>query len=173
MLLVHGNCKIRNAGTGDAPLLCRWWNDGAVMAHAGFPNGLGATAEKIAQSLAADSNDTYRRLIIEIDDIPAGEMSYRNTGKGIVEIGIKICEFDKQEKGHGTRLLRMLIADLFNSGYEKIILDTNLKNTRAQHVYEKIGFQKVHVNYNTWKNQLGELQSSIEYELLQSQFIPA
>ena len=171
MLLIHKNCKIRNAAAEDAPLLCQWWNDGAVMAHAGFPNGLGTTEEKIVQSLSTDSDDTYRRLIIEIDDTPAGEMNYRNMGDGAAEIGIKICEFDQQEKGYGTRLLRMLIACLFDMGYEKIVLDTNLKNTRAQHVYEKIGFQKLRINHDSWKNQLGELQSSIEYELLQAQFV--
>ena len=38
---------IRDALPSDAPILCRWWNDGAVMAHAGFPNGLGTTVEEI------------------------------------------------------------------------------------------------------------------------------
>jgi RimJ/RimL family protein N-acetyltransferase len=50
-------------------------------------------------------------------------------------------------------------------GYKKIILDTNVKNTRAQHVYEKLGFKKLRVNENAWKDQLGEYQASIDYEL--------
>lgn len=56
-------------------------------------------------------------------------------------------------------------------GYEKVILDTNVKNTRAQHVYEMLGFTKVRVRENDWKNQLGELQSSIDYELVQKDFV--
>lgn len=56
-------------------------------------------------------------------------------------------------------------------GYKKIILDTNLNNLRAQHVYEKLGFQKIRVNVDAWKNQLGELQSSIDYELEEKDFI--
>ena len=55
-------------------------------------------------------------------------------------------------------------------GYKKIILDTNLNNTRAQHVYEKLGFKKIRVKNNSWKNQLGELQSSVEYELVEEYF---
>ena len=55
-------------------------------------------------------------------------------------------------------------------GYQKIILDTNVKNERAQHVYEQLGFKKLRVNKNSWKNQVGELQSSIDYELFQKDF---
>ena len=168
MLLTHENCKIRNATPKDAFKLCQWWNDGKVMEHAGFPIGLNTNTEKIIGKIAGDSDDTYRRLIIEIDNIPVGEMSYRNKGNGIAEIGIKICEFDKQEKGYGTIFLKMLIAELFAHGYEKIVLDTNLENKRAQYVYEKIGFQKLRILYNSWKNQLGELQSTVDYELVKS-----
>jgi RimJ/RimL family protein N-acetyltransferase len=66
----------------------------------------------------------------------------------------------------------MLINALFiDLGYKKIILDTNRNNLRAQHVYEKLGFQKLSVNVDAWKNQLGELQSSIDYELEVKDFI--
>lgn len=38
-----GNLTIRNATVEDAVLLSAWWNDGKIMAHAGFPNGTGET----------------------------------------------------------------------------------------------------------------------------------
>ena len=107
------------------------------MAHAGFPNGLGTSEEIIAQQLSGDTDEIHRRLIIEVDGVPTGELNYRNQGNGIAEIGIKICDFSKQEKGYGKKLLSMLINALFRDlGYKKIILDTNLNNHRAQHVYE-------------------------------------
>ena len=66
----------------------------------------------------------------------------------------------------------MLIAYLFDElGYEKIVLDTNLNNKRAQHVYEQLGFRKVRVRVNSWRNQLGELQSAVDYELERPEFI--
>ena len=47
----YENLTIRQAEVADAKQLAAWWNDGAVMAHAGFPNGLGTTEEEImAQS---------------------------------------------------------------------------------------------------------------------------
>ena len=171
MYLMEGRLVIRNATTEDASTLCNWWNDGEVMAHAGFPNGIGTTEQAITDSLKNET-DQNRRLILEIDGIPIGEMSYRAVDEKVAEIGIKICDFSQQEKGFGTKFIEMLINFLFvEMGYTKIILDTNLKNTRAQHVYEKIGFRKIAVKIDAWKNQLGELQSSIDYELSKDEYV--
>ena len=41
MFLKHNNLIIRNATEKDAEQLALWWNDGKIMAHAGFPNGTG------------------------------------------------------------------------------------------------------------------------------------
>lgn len=171
MLLEFKNLTIRNATVDDAPLLAKWWNDGSIMAHAGFPNGLGETVEDICELIKSDT-DENRRLIIELDNTPIGEMNYSTAEPHVAEIGIKICDFTQQDKGLGKILLSMLIKELFdNKCYNKIILDTNLKNLRAQHVYEKLGFTKVRVNMDSWKDQLGVLQSSVDYELLPENFV--
>jgi predicted N-acetyltransferase YhbS/RimJ/RimL family protein N-acetyltransferase len=162
MNLYKENLTIRNAAADDAEQLCAWWNDGKVMAHAGFPNGLNETPEEIRRSLAEDSDETHRRHIIELDSEPIGEMNYRSKGGGIAEIGIKICDFSKHEQGLGTALLSMFIDALFlYYGYERIILDTNTKNVRD----EKLGFKQVRTRFDSWQDQLGEWQSSIDYEL--------
>jgi len=170
MNLIKGNLKIRNATPADAEQLCIWWNNGEIMAHAGFPNGLGVKPEDISKSLATDSDDTHRRHIIELNDKPIGEMNYRNKCNGIAEIGIKICDFTNHERGVGTVLLSIFIDALFTHyGYEKVILDTNTENKRAQYVYEaKLGFKQLRVNENSWRDQLGEFQSSIDYELVKA-----
>ena len=41
MKIQYENLTIRQAEAADAKQLAAWWNDGAVRAHAGFPNGLG------------------------------------------------------------------------------------------------------------------------------------
>ena len=170
MRIIYNDLCIRNAEGKDCEQLATWWNDGSVMAHAGFPNGLGTTAEEIKEQIANDSDDTKRRLIIEYRGTSIGEMSFYVYEGKKVEIGIKICNSDFQGKGLGRVILSMLIEKLFSTGYELIFLDTNLKNTRAQHVYELLGFKKIAVNENSWKDQLGELQTSIDYELRASDF---
>lgn len=171
MLLTHQNLTIRNATINDATLLAEWWNDGAVMAHAGFPNGVGTTASQVINQIK-NNTDEDRNLIIELNGIPIGEMSYGKEGNGIAGIGIKICDFTKQEKGYGKILLSMLISALFDDfGYTKIILDTNLNNKRAQHVYEKLGFSVTKVRMNSWRDQVGQLQSFVDYELTKDRFV--
>ena len=169
MFLTYKNLTIRNAIKADCPQLAAWWNDGAVMAHAGFPNGLGTTAEKIAEQISTDTDDTRRRLVIALDGALIGETSYTIKGDA-AEIGIKICDFTKQERGLGRLCLSMLITALFEKGCKKIVLDTNVKNTRAQHVYELLGFRRVRINKDAWIDQVGVPQSFIDYELLPEEF---
>jgi RimJ/RimL family protein N-acetyltransferase len=156
MEIKQENLLIRYATINDAKILCDWWNNGKIMAHAGFPDGINTTVEKVKQQISEETDTTTRRFIIEINKEPSGEMNYKNKGNNIAEIGIKICDFNKQEKSYGTKLLKMFINYLFEElEYNKIILDTKINNKRAQHVYEKIGFIKIGIDEN-----------AIYYELL-------
>ena len=165
MYIQYDTLLIRDAVTTDAKQLTAWWNDGAVMAHAGFPLGLGTTVENVIARLGNG------RLILEENERLIGEACYRIVGEGIAEIGIKICETDCQNRGLGRVILSMLISWLFEQGFEKIVLDTNLTNLRAQHVYESLGFQKLRVNIDSWTDQLGNKQSAVDYELTEENFI--
>ena len=171
MLIEYETLRIRNATSEDAGILCKWWNDPKVMAHAGFPNGLMTTEEKIVSELSTDSDVSRRRLIIEIDNIAVGEMSYRIIENNHAEIGIKLCDSDYQNKGYGSKLLCMLITSLFEKlQCNAIVLDTNINNARAKHTYEKLGFLQTKVNINSFVDQLGNYQSSIDYELTPENF---
>ena len=171
MRLEKDGILIRNAGAADAGQLAAWWNDGKVMAHAGYPNGLGTTEETVKKQLEAERDETTRRHIILYRDRPIGEMNYRNLGDKKCIMGIKICETDMQNKGLGKKILSLFIQGLFDVlGYELVTLDTNLENRRAQHVYEQLGFRKVMVHMNEWKDQLGREQSSVDYELTREDF---
>ena len=164
MYIRYDTLLIRDAVTADAKQLAAWWNDGAVMAHAGFPLGLCTTVEKVIAGLGNG------RLVLEENERLIGEACYRKVGEGIAEIGIKICETDCQNRGLGRVILSMLISWLFAQGFEKIVLDTNLTNKRAQHVYESLGFRKLRINYDSWTDQLGNKQSAVDYELTEDSF---
>ena len=165
MHLQYNDLTIRTATPADAPQLVQWWNDGTVMAHAGFPLGLGTTVEKEAARLPGTG-----RLMLEYKGRPIGEMNWRDVGNA-AEIGIKICEAPMQERGLGRIALSLLIRELFSMGFPKIVLDTNLNNLRAQHVYETLGFEKVAVRENSWTDQLGNPQSAVDYQLKPENFI--
>ena len=170
MQIQSGDLLIRDAAAADAEQLAAWWNDGAVMAHAGFPLGLGTRAEKVRGQLARGSDERGRVLILELAGRPIGEMSWSRAEERTAEIGIKICERDCQEKGLGRVALSLLIRELFARGYGRIALDTNRENRRARHVYELLGFRKLRVNTNAWQDQLGAWQSSVDYELRPGDF---
>ena len=165
MHIKYDSLTIRDAVAADAAQLTAWWNDGSVMAHAGFPLGLGTTVEKVIAGLGNG------RLILIENERLIGEACYRKVGEGVAEIGIKICETDCQNRGLGRIILSMLISWLFEQGFEKIVLDTNLTNKRAQHVYESLGFRKLRINYDSWTDQLGNKQSAVDYELTEDNFI--
>ena len=165
MELQHGNILLRDATKADAKQLAEWWNNGAVMAHAGFPNGLGTSEEEVAEDIGAGA------LIIEEAGKPIGEANYRIVDDKVAEIGIKICLFDCQNRGIGKIVLSMLIRYLFDNGFNKIVLDTNLENKRAQRVYESLGFRNVRVNIDSWTDQVGKLQSSVDYEVVEKDFV--
>lgn len=164
-ILQYGSLRIRQAQPRDAAQLAAWWNDGELMIHVGFPNGLGTTEEEVRAKLRPGL------LIIEEAGRPVGECNYRSAGEGVVDVGIKICERDCQGRGLGRIAMSMLIRWLFDQGNTKITLDTALSNLRAQHVYESLGFQKLRINRNSWTDQLGQLRSSVDYELTKDTFV--
>ena len=156
MLLQYHDLNVRNATPEDAPQLSLWWNDGRVMAHAGFPLGI---------------NETVESMVL-LSERPIGEMCYRMVDDKTAEIGIKICDFSQQNKGYGKILLSLLIRALFDDmGCVRIVLDTNLTNLRAQHVYERLGFERQGMRKDCWLDQLGNLQSAVDYSLTRERFI--
>jgi len=162
---------IRNATQNDVEALYSWWNDGRIMAHAGYPLGLKITKDQIINQLKMESDINGIRLIIEQNKQSIGEMVYRTKVDNIAEIGIKICDISKQNKGLGSIILNKYINCLFNEyNYQKIILSTDKKNNRAQYVYEKLGFEIISIEEDAWINQIGEKVSVVNYEILKSKY---
>lgn len=170
MKLSFEDMLIRNAEDADVPFYAMWWNDGEVMAYAGFPKGLNTTLQKVAEIISRDNEKSSMHLVAEIGGRPVGEMSYKISGD-IAEIGIKICDKDYRDRGYGKKLLSMLIAELFKRGAQKIVLGTNYLNKRARAVYSRLGFKEVEIRRDSWLNQLGEPQTTVYCELLPQEFV--
>lgn len=69
------NIVIRSATVDDAVQLNRWWNDGKVMEHAGFPNGLGEPLQDTIANIKS-RGDGNQLCIIEINGKPVGELGF-------------------------------------------------------------------------------------------------
>ena len=134
MKILYKNILIRDAKENDATILTKWWNDGKIMAHAGFPEGINTTVQKVKHQLQEEIKNHKHRLIIEYKDCPIWEMCFFPCHDA-VEIGIKICEINMQNQGLGHTILTLFIHELFQKGVPKIVLSTDLNNLRAQHVY--------------------------------------
>lgn len=164
------NISIKSATEADAPLLLYWWNDGEIMAHAGFPLGAQTTLEKVKNSISKNT-ESKQLLIIYCEKIPIGEMNYQEENN-VYSLGIKICNKMFQNNGYGTEILKQFFNYLFTKkNAEKITCDTNLKNIRAQFVYEnKLKMKRVKTTYNSWTNQIGELCSATFFEITKKDF---
>lgn len=178
MNIKKDNIVIRSATIDDAILLNTWWNDGNIMEHAGFPNGLGESLEDTIANIKSWEGKLSQLCIIEVDNKPIGELNHCIEGDGSVSSGWKICDASYQNKGYGTRIIIMLLEFLFtdetiNSKFKinKIIWDTMLENKRAQHVYEnKIGARKIDIQENAWQDQLGTWRTAVNYEITKEDF---
>ena len=179
MLLTYRDLTVRTAAPTDAARLAAWWNDGTVMAHAGFPLGLGVTEAQVAGQICAGCPGVRELLLIEQSGVPIGEMNYRTVQPApgtaplppTAEIGIKICRADCQNNGLGKVLLSLLIRELFRAGFAAIVLDTNPDNLRARQVYRRLGFEQAGLVQNNWRDQLGRPQSTVYYRLEPAQFV--
>lgn len=170
MHMQYENYSIRHATSKDVDQLVTWWNDGEVMAHAGFPQGIHTHHETVERQIN-DPTSPCQRLILEYDKKMIGEMSYYPLKDHQVEIGIKICHRNDQNQGHGRIFLSMLIEMLFIKGYQQIVLDTMLENMRAQHVYESLGFERKGMRVDCWKDQEGKMRTAVDYALTKERFI--
>jgi len=177
MTLTKDNITIRSATLADAPLLNTWWNDGAVMAHAGFPQGLGQSMEETRQQIAAYEGKLSQLCIIEIDGQPVGELSF-SIGQNEAQTGFKICDSSQQNRGFGRQIIWMTFTYLFTDEalnsrmpIHRIFWDTNLNNKRAQHVYESLGATRLRVVEHAFTDQVGIPQSAVEYELTRENFL--
>ena len=163
MLIKKENLLIRCAEVSDVPLLGAWWRNSELMAEWGYPEPFDITDEKITKQVLSCSDDTFRILIIEVDGKISGEINLHNMGGKTVQIGINICDFSLRNKGYGTKLLSMLVENLFSQkDFSRIILEVNAENIPARRVYEKIGFAIKRIrNGNT----------IADYELIKENFL--
>lgn len=78
---------------------------------------------------------------------------------------------EHQNKGIGTRALRRLIRYLIDErGHHRVTIDPATDNTRAIHVYEKVGFKPVGVMRRYERGIDGQWHDALLMDLLAEEF---
>ncbi len=146
---------IRPVRADDLAHLVCWWNDGEVMRHVGFPNGLGITMEKLEASWKKWKDDPVqcRRIICLKSEMisesgcvtaPIGETNFHDyqPDNKQVEIGIKICRPDLWGQGYGTEALAAMTRYAFEAlGVDRVLLNPSKTNARIIRVNKKCGYR--------------------------------
>lgn len=173
---------IRQLELGDEEYLCKWWNNGEMMAHAAHPYGTLQSKEAIRISISKDIEnfcmfpDSKRFIICTKEDMrPIGEINYcdwsaRNQK---CEFGIKICELNQQGKGYGKDALYHFIDYMFRFlNLNKIELTTMLENKRAQNLYKKCGFKEIGIiRQGYFDSRIGDFQDVVYMDLLKTDWL--
>ncbi|MBC8591153.1 hypothetical protein [Wansuia hejianensis] len=76
MIIEKENIVIRSANVDDAIQLNKWWNNGKVMEHAGFPKGLGQSLEETTDEIRNWEGKLSQICIIKIDGKVVGEVQW-------------------------------------------------------------------------------------------------
>src|SRR5699024_10749381 len=113
MRIEKDNIVIRSATIDDASQLNKWWNNGEIMEHAGFPNGIGESLDDTIANIKSREGKLSQLCIVEIDGKTVGELSYSIKGDGAAYPGWKICDLNYQNQGYGPKIINILLEFLF------------------------------------------------------------
>lgn len=141
-----------------SPDVARWWPT--------------PDADELHEKLENREPDTDVWLI-EVEGRVIGLIqAYENTDPMYRHAGIDIVlHHDAQGRGLGPEAIRVLARHLFEDrGHHRIVIDPNAANTRAIHVYEKVGFRRVGVMRDyEWSEHEGRWTDGVLMDLLRGE----
>ena len=93
---------------------------------------------------------TYSRVYVYEDNNEIVGFIHVDSHFEIMDLVNIIVRSDYQNKGIGTELLQFVID---NEEYNKIMLEVRESNSRAIHVYEKLGFKEIYRRKNYYQTE--------------------
>jgi RimJ/RimL family protein N-acetyltransferase len=145
-MIAHGTVFLRAGERTDIPLFVTWMTDWRTVRSLAVvaPMSLASEEQWFERMLADQGKDGYFFVACLLgDDRPIGtiglfELDLRNGNAGL---GISIGAPDDRGRGHGSDMLRALLAFGFGMlRLERIWLDVYDINPGARRVYERVGF---------------------------------
>lgn len=155
MLFQNGKLKVRKLEKQDAPLLARWLSDPTVLEfYEGRDNPF--DLDKVHQAFYSSDDDEVKCMVeFEGNEIgyiqfypldSATKKEYGYSDETIYGVDQFIGETDYWNKGIGTLLVTSMVTYLIEQkGADRVVMDPQIRNTRALKCYEKCGFKKVKI----------------------------
>ncbi|MFO7950027.1 MAG: GNAT family N-acetyltransferase [Candidatus Fermentibacteraceae bacterium] len=149
---------VRRADVSDAGLYLELWNDPAVMANVGFPEGLGTTEGEVLEKIGAGT-DEFDSLLVAVrarDGIRVGECRmHLPDGDGVASTDIKLLP-RFQGLGYGTELKLGLLDRLFRTTDCRAVRATpNVGNAASVGMQEKVGGVRVAEDVFRFRRDMG------------------
>ncbi len=145
-MIAHGSVYLRPAERDDVPLFVRWFNDYATSRTLSIRAPISTTSEEQWYERAVENQgkDGYHFVACLLeDDRPIGTIGFFDLDlvNGSAGLGLSIGAAADRGKGHGTDMLKALLAFGFASlRLERIELDCYDFNPDAHRLYQRVGF---------------------------------
>lgn len=167
--------KLREIDKKDLPIINKWRNDYELIKYLGAPYRFIniSVDEKWFENYMSSRNNTVRCAVVDGNNdeilglITLAAIDYLNQS---AELHIMIGGKQNQNKGLGTFAVREMLKHAFyNLNMHRVELTVLETNSRAIHLYEKVGF--VHEGTkrdSNYKN--GEFENMRLYSILKDEF---
>lgn len=166
-MLNNKQLSFRKVKSHDYDLICNWLNKPHIRPYF-FGIGLENTIKNLRLSvqginsnghytfehwLALAGNQAFGFLITSRIDGPFDKddpyNKWYNEGEEIFTLDLLIGEEGYLSKGFGVKMIQDFLSNKFLQA-NKILIDPAAENTRAIHVYEKVGFKKIEIFYPSY-----------------------
>jgi len=139
----------------DAPLVHRWFEDTRIATLMGdLPRSLARRRQRYEADVADQGSGFFLFLICRLEDhLPVGRTDLFQIDRqhGSAALGITIGDPAMWDKGYGTDAVNALVDFAFGQlRLERVWLDTDAHNARAQAAYTKAGFVREGVLRHTF-----------------------
>jgi RimJ/RimL family protein N-acetyltransferase len=140
--------SIRPVSWDDLPILCRWWNDPAIMREVRAEK-FKPTLEQVQKSWLLWQNPDpkdFHLFVICLSGRAIGEIGYRyeDSEQQSASVDIKIGEPSLWGQGLGTEAVKLFVAYLFDRlNVQHIIAQPGDWNIRSIRLFEKCGFIEI------------------------------
>ena len=102
--------------------------------------GLQNTLKSLERSFGGVSD--FQHWIAYDGDVPFGYILTSKKGKEAINLDLFICDLNYLGKGLSVQMIREFLLSQF-SDIKEVFIDPEATNTRAIHVYEKVGFRAI------------------------------